>query len=63
MQEVLEQILDYLKGIWLKRRYLMVATWLICPLGWFAVSQLDDVYSSGFWWQFLYLPLFLGSFC
>jgi polysaccharide chain length determinant protein (PEP-CTERM system associated) len=46
MQEVLEQILDYLKGIWLKRRYLMVATWLICPLGWFAVSQLDDVYRS-----------------
>jgi len=46
MQEVLEQILDYLKGIWLKRRYLMVATWLICPVGWFAVSQLDDVYRS-----------------
>jgi polysaccharide chain length determinant protein (PEP-CTERM system associated) len=46
MQEVLEQILDYLKGIWLKRRYLMVATWLICPIGWFVVSQLDDVYTS-----------------
>ncbi len=46
MQEVLEQVLDYLKGIWLKRRYLMVATWLICPLGWFAVSQLQDTYES-----------------
>jgi polysaccharide chain length determinant protein (PEP-CTERM system associated) len=46
MQEVLEQILDYLKGIWLKRRYLMIATWLICPLGWFAVSQMDNVYKS-----------------
>ena len=46
MQEVLEQILDYLKGIWIKRRYLMVATWLICPLGWFAVSQLQNVYQS-----------------
>jgi len=46
MQEVLEQILDYLKGIWLKRRYLMIATWLICPLGWFAVSQLQDTYES-----------------
>jgi len=46
MQEVLEEILDYLKGIWLKRRYLMIATWLICPLGWLFVSQMQDVYES-----------------
>ena len=46
MQEVLEQTLDYLKGIWIKRRYLMVATWLICPLGWLVVSQLQDTYES-----------------
>jgi len=46
MQEVFEQILDYLKGIWIKRRYLMIATWLICPMGWFAVSQLQEVYES-----------------
>ncbi len=46
MQEVLEQILDYLKGIWIKRRYLMIATWLICPLGWLIVSQLQDTYES-----------------
>jgi polysaccharide chain length determinant protein (PEP-CTERM system associated) len=46
MQEVLEQILDYLKGIWIKRRYLMLATWLICPLGWLVVSQLQDTFES-----------------
>jgi len=46
MQEVLEQILDYLKGIWIKRRYLMVSTWLICPLGWLSVSQMPDTYES-----------------
>lgn len=46
MQEVLEQVLDYLKGIWIKRRYLMIATWLICPLGWLVVSQLQDNYES-----------------
>ncbi|MFB0999010.1 MAG: chain length determinant family protein, partial [Colwellia sp.] len=46
MQEALEQILDYLKGIWIKRRYLMIATWLICPLGWLVVSQLQDTYES-----------------
>ncbi|MGJ8693923.1 MAG: XrtA system polysaccharide chain length determinant [Thalassotalea sp.] len=46
MQEVLEQIIGYLKGIWLKRRYIMIATWLICPIGWILVSQLEDVYKS-----------------
>ena len=46
MQEVLEQVLDYLKGIWLKRRYIMIATWLICPIGWLLISQMPDVYKS-----------------
>jgi polysaccharide chain length determinant protein (PEP-CTERM system associated) len=46
MQEVIEQILDYMKGMWIKRRYLMIATWLICPLGWLLVSQLQDNYES-----------------
>lgn len=46
MQEVIEQAIDYLKGIWIKRRYIIIATWLICPLGWYFVSQLDDVYES-----------------
>lgn len=46
MQEVIEQILDYLKGIWVKRRYIMISTWLICPIAWLYISQLDDVYQS-----------------
>jgi polysaccharide chain length determinant protein (PEP-CTERM system associated) len=46
MQELIEQIVDYSKGIWLKRRYIIIMTWLICPLGWYYVSQLDDVYES-----------------
>lgn len=46
MQETLELIIDYLKGIWIKRRFIMIATWLICPIGWYAVSQLDNVYKS-----------------
>ena len=46
MQEIIEQVLDYLKGIWIQRRYLMIATWMICPLGWVIISQLDDVYES-----------------
>ena len=46
MQELLEQIVGYLKGIWLQRRYIIIATWLICPIGWYMVAQLDDVYES-----------------
>ncbi|MFD2167345.1 XrtA system polysaccharide chain length determinant [Thalassotalea euphylliae] len=46
MQELLEQIIDYLKGIWIKRRFIIIATWIICPIGWYAVSQLPNVYQS-----------------
>ncbi|WP_286270954.1 XrtA system polysaccharide chain length determinant [Thalassotalea hakodatensis] len=46
MQEIIEQALDYLKGIWLKRRYIIVATWIICPFAWVVISQMDDVYES-----------------
>ena len=46
MQEILEQIIDYLKGIWIKRRYIMISTWLICPAAWYMVAQLPDVYKS-----------------
>jgi len=46
MQEIIEQVMDYLKGIWIKRRYLMISTWIICPIGWFFVAQLENVYES-----------------
>jgi len=46
MQEILEQIIDYLKGIWIKRRYIMISTWLICPLGWYFIAAMPDVYES-----------------
>ncbi|MGB1262254.1 MAG: XrtA system polysaccharide chain length determinant [Cognaticolwellia sp.] len=46
MQEIIEQFVDYLKGIWLKRRFIIVSTWLICPLAWAFISQLDNVYES-----------------
>jgi polysaccharide chain length determinant protein (PEP-CTERM system associated) len=46
MQEIIEEVLDYLKGIWLKRRFIMISTWLICPLAWVYISQLDNVYES-----------------
>jgi len=46
MQEIIEQAIDYLKGIWIKRRFIIISTWLICPLAWLYISQMDDVYES-----------------
>jgi polysaccharide chain length determinant protein (PEP-CTERM system associated) len=46
MQDIFEEMIDYLKGIWLKRRYIIIATWLICPIGWYFVASLPNVYKS-----------------
>lgn len=46
MQEIIEQFVGYLKGIWLKRRFIIISTWLICPPAWVFISQLDNVYES-----------------
>jgi len=46
MQDILKDILDYLKGIWIKRRYIIISTWLICPFGWYYVSAMPDIYKS-----------------
>ncbi|WP_348680783.1 XrtA system polysaccharide chain length determinant [Alteromonas mediterranea] len=46
LQQTLIQILDYVKGVWIKKRYVIVFSWLICPLGFLYVASLPDVYSS-----------------
>jgi polysaccharide chain length determinant protein (PEP-CTERM system associated) len=46
MQELFGDLIDYLKGIWIKRRYIIISTWLICPIGWLTVSFMPDVYES-----------------
>lgn len=46
IQEALDQILTYVKGVWIKKRYIIVSTWLICPIGWAYVASLPDQYAS-----------------
>ncbi|MFT7005510.1 MAG: polysaccharide chain length determinant protein (PEP-CTERM system associated) [Colwellia sp.] len=46
MQELLDDLIDYLKGIWIQRRYIIISTWLICPMGWYFVSSMPNVYQS-----------------
>jgi polysaccharide chain length determinant protein (PEP-CTERM system associated) len=46
LQQTLTQILDYVKGVWIKKRYVIIFSWLICPIGFLYVATLPDVYSS-----------------
>ncbi|WP_102797852.1 XrtA system polysaccharide chain length determinant [Bowmanella denitrificans] len=45
-QQVIDQIQTYIKGIWIKKRYVIISSWLICPLGWLYVVSLPDTYES-----------------
>ncbi|WP_231731017.1 Wzz/FepE/Etk N-terminal domain-containing protein [Lacimicrobium alkaliphilum] len=45
-QQVLEQIQTYVKGVWIKKRYILISSWLICPIGWLYVVSLPDTYES-----------------
>jgi len=46
LQQTLTQALDFVKGIWIKKRYVMIFSWLICPIGFLYVYSLPDVFSS-----------------
>lgn len=46
MQEMFDEILQYVKGIWLKKRYIMVVSWLVCLGGWTFVTLLPNQYTS-----------------
>ena len=46
LQQTIELVLDYVKGIWIRKRYLIISSWLICPIGFAYVASLPDVYES-----------------
>ncbi|MDN3652431.1 GNVR domain-containing protein [Thalassotalea ponticola] len=46
MHEQFDKIKELLLGIWTKKHYVIIATWLICPLSWIAISSLPDEYES-----------------
>lgn len=45
-QQLVDQILDYVKGIWVKKRYIIIVSWLVCPLGFIYIATLPDIYTS-----------------
>ncbi|MCV2886051.1 lipopolysaccharide biosynthesis [Aestuariibacter sp. AA17] len=46
IQEAIDQVSTYLKGVWVKKRYIIISTWLICPIGWGIVASMEDEYES-----------------
>ncbi len=46
MQEIIEQLLGYLKGIWNNRWYAMATAWLICVIGWAVIYKMPDQYET-----------------
>ncbi|WP_165314147.1 XrtA system polysaccharide chain length determinant [Vibrio ziniensis] len=46
MQEMFEQIIGYLRGVWLKRRYILIVVWVVCPIGWAMVTMLPSQFTS-----------------
>ncbi|MDP5132013.1 MAG: Wzz/FepE/Etk N-terminal domain-containing protein, partial [Paraglaciecola sp.] len=46
IQQALELANTYLQGIWLRRRYIIITAWLVCPVGWFYVYNLPPVYQA-----------------
>lgn len=46
LQSLVTLASDYLKGIWIKKRYVIICSWLICPAGFLYVANQPDYYSS-----------------
>jgi len=46
LQSLVTLASDYLKGIWIKKRYVMICSWLICPAGFLYVANQPDYYAS-----------------
>ena len=46
LQQTIQLVLDYVRGIWVKKRYLIICSWLICPIGFIYIANMPDVYES-----------------
>lgn len=46
MQEILNQLLDYVRGVWRYRWIIPIMAWPIAIAGWFHVVQMPDVYRA-----------------
>ncbi|MEL6116276.1 GNVR domain-containing protein [Photobacterium sp. SP02] len=45
MQEQFQNLIEYLHSVWLRRKWIIIATWVICPLGWAVVTIWPNQYT------------------
>ena len=46
MQELLDQLVRYARGMWRYRWTMMAVVWLVCIIGWAVVLRMPDVYQA-----------------
>lgn len=46
MQEMLEELYQHIRGVWLRRRYILILSWILCPVGWALVTMMPNQYTS-----------------
>ena len=46
MQEILDQVYGYVRGIWRRRWVMILIAWLVCVVGWVVVLKMPDQYSA-----------------
>ena len=46
INEILDQVMDELRGAWRFRWLGLAAAWLVCVIGWFAIYTVPDVYEA-----------------
>ncbi|UTM59950.1 hypothetical protein L4174_017940 [Photobacterium sp. CCB-ST2H9] len=45
MQEQFQNLIEYLHGVWVRRRWIIIASWILCPLGWAVVTLWPNQYT------------------
>ena len=46
LQQAIEQVRTYIQGVWLRRRYIVITAWLICPVGWVYVYNMPPTFEA-----------------
>lgn len=46
IEQALNQFATYVRGVWIKKRYIIISSWLICPIGWSYIATIPDEFES-----------------
>lgn len=46
MHDLMQQVMNYLKGMWRYRWYAMAGAWIVILIGWFIVARMPDEYRA-----------------